>query len=181
MRASVVVQLKCTEMIKPKTYLFEDDGVIPNNPLLPLLYYPKAIELNKTNPAKIFEVLFVSNEWNGTWRNGIYPFPHYHAEAHEVLGIYSGTAKIQLGGSKGIITEVESGDVIVIPAGVGHENLESSTNLGVVGAYPLGQAPDVQNGNPCERKWVLDSIAKVSLPSADPVYGPKGPLLSHWK
>jgi len=33
--------------------------------------------------------------------------------------------------------EVEAGDIIIIPAGVGHKNLGSS-NLGVVGAYPLG-------------------------------------------
>ena len=40
-----------------------------------------------------------------------------------MLGVYSGTGQIRLDGSNGIITEVQSGDVIVIPAGVGHENL----------------------------------------------------------
>ena len=61
-----------------------------------------------------------------------------------MLGVYSGTGQIRLDGSNGIITEVQSGDVIVIPAGVGHENLRASANFGVVGAYPSGQTPDVQ-------------------------------------
>ena len=51
-----------------------------------------------------------------------------------MLGVYSGTGQIRLGGSNGIITEVQSSDVIVIPAGVGHENLRASANFGVVGA-----------------------------------------------
>ena len=61
-----------------------------------------------------------------------------------MLGVYSCTGQIRLDGSNGIITEVQSGDVIVIPAGVGHENLRASANFGVVGAYPSGQALDAQ-------------------------------------
>jgi uncharacterized protein YjlB len=71
--------------------------------------------------------------------------------------------------------------VILIPAGVGHENLGSSAGFGVVGAYPPGQDPDVQRGAPDERNWVLDAIAKVPLPDSDPVYGAGGPLRSHWQ
>ena len=55
-----------------------------------------------------------------------------------MLGVYSGTGQIRLDDSNGIITEVQSGDVIVIPAGVGQENLRDSANFGVVGAYPSG-------------------------------------------
>ena len=61
-----------------------------------------------------------------------------------MLGVYSGTGQIRLDGSNGIITEGQSGDVIVIPAGVGHENLRASANFGVMDAYPSGQTPDVQ-------------------------------------
>jgi len=168
-------------MTEPQIHLFEDDGIIPNHPTLPLLYYRYAVELNDADNAAVFERLFYNNSWGDSWRNGVYPFPHYHAEAHEVLGIYSGTGQIRLGGRNGIITKVQPGDVVIIPAGVGHENLGSSTDFGVVGAYPSGQAPDVQHGDPKERKWVLDAISKVPLPIADPVFGATGPLLSHWQ
>ena len=72
-----------------------------------------------------------------------------------MLGVYSGTGQIRLDGSNGIITEVQSGDVIVIPAGVGHENLRASANFGVVGAYPSEQTSDVQKGEFKERKCLV--------------------------
>jgi len=168
-------------MTEPQIHLFKDDGIIPNHPTLPLVYYHNAVELNGTDNAAVFERLFYNNNWEGSWRNGVYPFPHYHAAAHEVLGVYSGTGQIRLGGSNGIITKVQPGDVIIIPAGVGHENLGASIDFGVVGAYPHGQIPDVQHGDPKERKWVLDAIDNVPLPISDPVFGATGPLLSHWQ
>jgi len=69
-----------------------------------------------------------------------------------VLGGYSGTGQIRLCGSNEIITEVQSGDVIVIPAGVGHGNLRASADFVVVGAYPSGQTFDVKKGELKERK-----------------------------
>ena len=168
-------------MTEPQIHLFKDDGIIPNHSTLPIVYYHNAVELKGTDNAAVFERLFYNNNWEGSWRNGVYPFPHYHAAAHEVLGVYSGTGQIRLGGSNGIITKVQPGDVIIIPAGVGHENLGASIDFGVVGAYPPGQIPDVQHGDPKERKWVLDAIDSVPLPISDPVFGATGPLLSHWQ
>ena len=69
-----------------------------------------------------------------------------------MLGVYSGTGQIRLDGRNGIITEVQSGDVIVIPAGVGHKNLRASADFVVVSAYPSGQTPDVKKGELKERK-----------------------------
>ena len=69
-----------------------------------------------------------------------------------MLGVYSGTGQIRLDGSNGIITEVQSGDVIVIPAGVGHENLRASADFVVVGAYLSGRTHDVKKGELKERK-----------------------------
>ena len=69
---------------------------------------------------------------------------------------------------------------MVIPAGVGHENLESTSDFTMVGAYPPGQDPDLQRGKLSERPWALESIAKVPLPTADPIYGKDGPLMKVW-
>jgi uncharacterized protein YjlB len=156
-----------------------DDGIFPNS-RLPLLIYRAPVVLPKTDPAAVFEELFGVNGWHGSWRNGIYSFHHYHSTAHEVLGIYRGSAKVQLGAENGITIEVHSGDVVIIPAGVAHKNLGSSADFGVVGAYPEGQDYDMNYGKPSERPKADKNIAKVALPKMDPVYGAGGPLMKHW-
>ncbi len=164
--------------IDPATNLFKDDGSIPNNPVLPLLFYAGAFD--DVTPEFIEET-FRANDWGNGWRASVFPFPHYHAEAHEALGCFSGSATIRLGGGKGIEQKVQPGDVVVIPAGVGHERLESTGDFTMVGAYPSGQSPDLQRGEPGEREWVAESIAKVPLPTADPVLGVDGPLMRAWR
>ena len=37
-------------MVEPQTHLFEDDGVIPNHPTYPLLFYPREVELTGPDP-----------------------------------------------------------------------------------------------------------------------------------
>jgi uncharacterized protein YjlB len=159
---------------------FADDGAIPNNPTLPFLVYPGALDLSGPDPATACEAVFAANGWGGAWRDGIYPFPHYHSTAHEVLGICRGEAKVRFGGNAGIALTVRAGDVVVIPAGVGHQNLGAGADLLVVGAYPRGQRWDLCRGVAEERPQVLDNIARVPLPPADPVYGADGPLVEHW-
>ena len=97
-----------------------------------------------------------------------------------MLGIYGGSARVQLGGDHGWIQEVYAGDVLAIPAGVAHKNLGSSDDFGVVGAYDRGLRWDMNYGRPGERPRADRNIAQVRLPKADPVYGPEGPLLEHW-
>ncbi len=59
----------------------------------------------------------------------MFPFPHYHDEA---LGWFSGTATIRLGGANGIEQTVQLGNMVLIPSGVGHENLGSNGNFTMV-------------------------------------------------
>ena len=159
----------------------EDDGIFPNNNSRPLLVYKKAIIINGKKGAETIENVFHSNSWGGSWRNGIYPFHHYHSTAHEVLGVYQGEARIQFGGDKGPILAVESGDVVIIPAGVAHKNINSSQDFRVVGAYPAGQSWDMNYGKPGERPAADKNIARIPDPETDPVYGGDGPLMDLWK
>jgi uncharacterized protein YjlB len=162
-------------------HIIKDDGIYPNNETLPLLVYQNALTLPKNhNPAAIFETLFEANQWGGSWRNGVYGFHHYHSTAHEVLGVFGGTARIQLGGEKGMTLSVSRGDVVVIPAGVAHKNLGASQDFRVVGAYPFGQSPDMCYGKSNERPQADQNIARVAFPKSDPVYGSRGPLIEHW-
>lgn len=160
--------------------LLPDDGIIPNNPKLPLLRYRSAVVLPQSDPAALFEALFQSNGWPGSWRNGIFGYHHYHSTAHEVLGIFHGCATVLLGGERGVTVTVEPGDVVIIPAGVGHKKLDSTGRLGVVGSYPVGQSPDLCRGGTAHGPDVVATIAGVPMPSRDPVYGLRGPLFTHW-
>ena len=86
------------------------------------------------------------------------------------MGVYSGTALLHLGGEEGQKVKVQAGDIIVIPAGVGHKNL-GSDNLGIVGAYPDGRSWDVNKGLPGERPGTDRIIAALPVPVTDPLRG----------
>ena len=158
----------------------EDDGSIPNNARLPLLLYRRALALPVEDPATLFEERFTANGWPAAWRNGIHPFHHYHSSAHEALGVFRGHATALFGGEHGVTTRVSAGDVVVIPAGVGHKALEWSADLGIVGAYPARSRPDLCRGAPEERPGCLAAIAALATPARDPLYGAGGPLSRHW-
>ena len=108
-------------------------------------------------------------------------FPHYHSTAHEVLGICQGEAKVRLGGDHGLVMTVKSGDALVLPAGTGHQNLGSSPDLLVVGAYPGGMDWDLCRGEPGVREDELRNIQAVPLPENDPLFGRDGPLMHLWR
>lgn len=166
--------------VEPQQLVFQDDGAIPNNPLALLLYRQAFVPKTK-DLASVIEERFAANDWTGSWRAGVYPFPHYHSTTHEVLGVFSGSAKLRLGGAQGTTVEVHPGDVIVIPAGVGHQKLESSGDFNVVGAYPEGRRWDLLRGLPGERPQADRNVAAVPLPNNDPLYGSSGPLKQIWR
>jgi uncharacterized protein YjlB len=154
------------------------DG-FPNNYLLPLVALRGALPQGLGHP-EAFEQRFAGNGWGGSWRDGVFGVHHYHSTAHEVLGVYGGTATVQFGGPRGVVLEVAAGDVVVIPAGVAHRRLASSADFAVVGAYPEGQRPDLCYGRTGELEAACARIAALPVPAADPVFGAAGPLLRHW-
>jgi len=166
---------------QPRVLYFDlqDDGSIPNSKL-PLLIYQGAVKTAPRDPAALFEELFATNHWTGSWRDGIYTYHHYHSTTHEVLGVYAGSATVKFGGDKGIKQKLTAGDVIVIPAGVAHKNLGASSDFGVVGAYPNGAEWDMNYGQKKERPQADENIARVPMPDLDPVYGSEGPMHQQW-
>ena len=81
-----------------QTYLFPDDGPFPNNPTLPLILYKETFLPFGDDPPADIETRFGANGWPSAWRNGVYGYHHYHSRAHEVLGVYRGSAEIRFGG-----------------------------------------------------------------------------------
>jgi uncharacterized protein YjlB len=161
-------------MIHP--IVLEDNGTFPNN-RRPLLLYLRAVP---ADPSAI-ESLFDRNLWPSAWRNGVYPYHHYHSTAHEALGVYSGSATIQFGGPQGVTRRVQAGDAVVIPAGVAHRCVEASPDFQVLGAYPRGQHWDMCYGKPGERPEADRRVAALGDPEQDPVQGAGGALCRLWK
>ncbi len=162
------------------TFLFDDDGQIPNHPTLPLILYRRVLHLNASDPAATAEALFAQHGWQGLWRNGIFDFHHYHSTAHEVLAICRGEATVCFGGEAGTTITVRAGDVALLPAGTGHKRLSPSGDLLVVGGYPSGQEPDLCRGQRSEHAAAVQTIQQLSLPDRDPVYGAVGPRWEQW-
>lgn len=150
---------------------------VPNNPHLPVILYRQVFTPDE-NAVDTAQRLFEKNGWPAQWVDGIYPWHHYHSNAHEVLAIARGEALLMLGGPEGQQALVRAGDVVLLPAGTGHCNIRSSDDFTVVGAYPPDQEFDLCRGAPTTE--MLESIARARFPHWDPVYGKSGPLIDHW-
>lgn len=159
-------------------FLLPPGAVIPNNPDLPVLAYRQAI-VTEGDRASEFEAAFKRNGWQGTWRNGIYDYHHYHSGAHEALGIARGHGEVVLGGPGGLEFAVTAGDCLLLPAGTGHCLLSASSDFLVIGAYPPHQHTDMQTTAPDADK--LTAIRHCPLPDRDPVDDADDAVSKYWR
>jgi uncharacterized protein YjlB len=153
------------------------------NSRLPVLIYQEVMKVPGEEDKAITAIqkLFARNGWSNSWSNGIYDFHHYHSNTHECMGICSGEAEVIVGGPGGKKIKLSEGDVIILPAGVGHKCLTCSKNFLCVGAYPQGKNYDLNIGRNKELIKALANIKQVSLPSKDPIFGKEGFLKAYWK
>jgi uncharacterized protein YjlB len=163
-----------------RRYTIKETEKFPNS-RLPLLIYKSVLPVKGIFPGSTVRNLFEENGWSNSWRSGIYTYHHYHSVTHEVLGVIKGKAVLQFGGPGGKRISVNTGDVIIIPAGVGHKNLGKENDLKCIGAYPNGKDYDMNYGEEGERPRTDKNIKKVRLPKKDPVFGNDGILMKYWK
>ena len=164
-----------------ETFTFADDGDIPNHPHWPMIVYQAALDAGEADPASAFERMFARHGWGDGWRDGIFAFPHYHSNAHEVLGIAAGEATVRFGGAQGSVLTVRKGDAVLLPAGTGHQRLSSSPDLLVIGAYPPGPGRDLKRSGERDKEQIRARLRHVAKPLHDPIAGEAGPMISLWR
>ena len=150
---------------------------MPNNERLPVLLYHRAFDPHTGDLADILEEAFKRHQWPPRWRNGVYPFHHFHSTAHEVLGFAAGSAELILGGEGGHRLTVHAGDVAVLPVGTGHCRVQASSDFLVVGAYPENQQWDICRTAPDAA--ALSRMHSLPFPATDPATG--SGLAAHWR
>lgn len=172
--------MRTIHQTRPVTYLFDDDGLVPNS-ALPLVVYKHAIDVGDGDAASMIDGLFRANGWGQRWRDGIFDYQHYHATVHEALGIAKGHALVLFGGENGEAIQLNAGDIAILPAGTGHKCIFSSHDFTVIGAYPPGDTMQITRPTPDNARRARETIPQVPAPPSDPVYGRDGPLLRLWK
>ncbi|RDW79612.1 hypothetical protein BP6252_04250 [Coleophoma cylindrospora] len=156
-------------------------GLIPNTSLQnhPLVIYHACIPDSATSSA-IESHLKTVGVVVPQWRYTMYSTTHFHSTTHEVLCISSGRAKLCFGGEDNpsrVEALVSKGDVIVVPAGVGHRLLEDiDGSFEMVGSYPTGKNWDMCYGKEEEEEKVK-GISELGWFDRDPLYGDEGPAL----
>lgn len=161
---------------------------IPNNPL-PLIIYPQVVpeeddegveDSTPVDMAQWFSAEFGRHGWPVSWHAPMYPYTHYHPNTHELLGITCGWAEILFGGESGRMVTVYAGDVVLIPAGVGHQQIAASDDFMAVGAYPPGVTPKTLRDEQALMEQSILEIKRVAMPETDPVTGGEGALTEVW-
>lgn len=155
--------------------------LIPNTSIQnkPLLIYHSAFP-SSTSASSIQSHLKSVGEVTPQWTYTMYSTTHFHSTTHELLVVSHGSAKLCFGGEENegrVEPTVTKGDVMVVPAGVGHRLLEDlEGGFQMVGAYPGKGDWDMCYGKQGEEEKVK-GIEKLGWFKRDPVYGEKGPVM----
>ncbi|MEW9583230.1 cupin [Paraburkholderia sp. DGU8] len=161
-----------------EAFLLEPRDWVPNNRKLPVVIYRRALTPKSGDLAAAFEILFKRNTWPAQWRNGIFDYHHFHATAHEVLGVSGGSAQVIVGGPGGKVVTISAGDALLLPAGTGHCLQSFERQFQVVAGYPEGQQWDIRREALSPQE--LQAMNALPFPALDPIDGKHGPVVEQW-
>lgn len=159
--------------MKTEIYASKPGERIPNS-RFPLLVHRNAIP---EGGIEAVTTRFRTNGWSNNWHYpGVYTYAHFHSTTHECLGCARGWIdfKLSIGPEGWTQLRVNAGDVILMPAGISHEDVGHSDDNIMCGGYPDGR--DWDNVQPeflsqelyqqaCKR------IMMLPIPDRDPVTG----------
>lgn len=126
----------------PETYFLPPTPYVPNSPLPALIY--RGVLSNPT-PSSV-RAAIEANHWlqGGSFKT--YTAHHFHSVTHECYAVFKGKTRLRLG--KGplddenvpnVEVDLFTGDVIILPAGVGHSSISNDSSEGeyeYLGLYP---------------------------------------------
>ena len=154
-----------------EAYGSKPEGMIPNS-RFPLLIHRGGIP---GGGADAIKARFRANGWSNNWEYpGVYEYPHFHSTTHECLGCASGWMEFNLSVKGWTRLRIETGDVIVMPAGVSHEMVDHSDDILMVGGYDGGRDWDnIQEAylTPELFYQAAKRIMMLPIPDRDPVTG----------
>lgn len=155
----------------PEEYTSRPKHMIPNS-RFPLLVHRGGVPGGGEDAVR---ERFRANGWLNNWRwPGIYTYSHYHSTTHECLGVASGWMEIVVFGEGETKLRLETGDVVVMPAGVPHVMTANSDDNMMVGGYPEGRDWDNIQEELVTRddfRAAAKRIMSLPIPAADPVTG----------
>ncbi len=161
--------------------MFADDGSVPNNPPAVCALSPRdRILIGSPDPEDVIEN-GSAQRWRDMWRNGIFPYVHYHFDDPRGMGIARGPRQGPLRRQQGPGARSQHGVRLrELPAGTGHQCLSASPesdgdrHLFRRTASTISAAAARAN---MPRRW---KPSRVPLPDSDPVFRQAGPLLRLW-
>ncbi|KAI9751878.1 MAG: hypothetical protein M4579_005860 [Chaenotheca gracillima] len=169
--------------LRVSRHLIPRHDLLPNTSIQnhPLLIYHSAFTPAQTSASSIESHLRSTGVVTPQWRYTMYSTTHFHSTSHEVLCIAAGRARLCFGGEQNpdrVEPVLEKGDVVVVPAGVGHRLLEDFGGFEMVGSYPQGRQWDMCYGRKGEDEAGIGKrIAGLGWFERDPIYGDSGPVL----
>lgn len=102
----------------------------------------------------------------------IFSYHHYHSKAWELLICIHGEATIQFGGDSGPTASVATGDLLLIPPGLAHKQLDEKNGFALLGSYPtvggFDDAIDTLTGSPTKEE--MERIVNCHVPEHDPIF-----------
>ena len=111
----------------------------------------------------------------------MYSTTHFHTTAHEILVVDNGKGRLCFGGENNpgrVEVVVSKGDVMIVPAGVGHRLLDDvEGGFEMVGSYQNGRSWDMCYGKKGEEEKIR-GIGDLGWFERDPIYGDEGPTLN---
>ena len=113
------------------------------------------------HPISIIVLLFYS----------IFSYHHYHSKAWELLLCFSGEASVQFGGKLGPMVTVAKGDLVLVPPGLAHKQLDDKNGFSLLGSYPtfgFDGSIDTLTGRPTIEE--RERIVKCHVPERDPIF-----------